>query len=190
MSADPPKAPREPWRGFLSALDAALQGRLELCCFGGFVASQHYGVGRETADIDVLSAAHESPGDDIERLAGLGSPLHRRYRLYVQRVTIATPPADWAKRLAPMFPDAGWKRLRLFALDPIDLALSKLERAAERDRADLLALARAGLIDADTFHSRYVDEVRPYLLSREAWHDRTAADWTALIREVVEKPST
>jgi hypothetical protein len=49
-------------------------------------------------------------------------------------VTIATPPSDWAERLAPMFPDAGWKQLRLFALDPIDLVLSKLERGAERDK--------------------------------------------------------
>jgi hypothetical protein len=128
---------------------------LELRCFGGFVASQHYGIGRETADIDVLSAAHEVPGDDVERLAGVGSPLHRRYRLYVQCVTIATLPADWPQRLEPMFPDAGWKQLRLFALDPIDLVLSKLERGAERDRADMLALAHAGLIDADIFYARH-----------------------------------
>lgn len=189
MPADGPAVPREPWRGFLSALDAALRGRVELRCFGGFVVSQHYGVGRETSDIDVVSVAHEAPDDDVERLAGLGSPLQRRYRVYVQRVAIATPPADWAQRLALMFPDAGWRRLRLFALDPTDLVLSKLERGSERDRADLLALARAGLIDADTFYARYVAEVRPYLLGRETWHDRTAADWTALIREAATNRS-
>ncbi|MFO0335207.1 MAG: hypothetical protein ACK53C_09330, partial [Pseudomonadota bacterium] len=72
---------------------------------------------------------------------------------------------------------------------PTDLVLAKLERGAERDRSDLLALARAGLIDADTFHARYVAEVRPYLLGQETWHDRTAADWTALIREAATNPS-
>jgi len=45
-----------------------------------------------------------------------------------------------------MFPSARCARLRLFALDATDLA-SKLERNAERDREDVLRLARAGLID-------------------------------------------
>ena len=35
-----------------------------------------------------------------------------------------------------MFPAAPWKRLKLFALDATDLALTKLERNAERDRED------------------------------------------------------
>jgi len=37
--------------------------------------------------------------------------------------------------------------LRLFALDATDIALSRLERNAERDREDVLRLARAGYID-------------------------------------------
>lgn len=36
-----------------------------------------------------------------------------------------------------MFPSAPWGRLKLFALDATDLALSKLERNAERDREDV-----------------------------------------------------
>lgn len=105
--------PAEPWRSFLRDLDAALKGFLELRCLGGFVAAQHYGIGRETADIDFLAVTAQSPEDDVEALAGLGSVLHRRYHLYVQRVTVATPPAGYADRLVRMFPSATWKRLRL-----------------------------------------------------------------------------
>jgi hypothetical protein len=86
--------PAEPWRSFLRDLDAALKGSIELRCLGGFVVAQHHcGIGRETADIDFLAAVAQSPEDDIETLAGLGSALHRRYRLYVQRVGVATPQA-------------------------------------------------------------------------------------------------
>jgi len=169
--------PAEPWRSFLRDLDAALKGSIELRCLGGFVVAQHYGIGRETADIDFLAAVAQSPEDDIETLAGLGSALHRQYRLYVQRVGVATPPTGYVDRLAPMFPPAPWKRLKLFALDATDLALTKLERNAERDREDVLRLARAGLLDRHALKNRYLHELRPYLLGKHAWHDKTLELW-------------
>lgn len=51
-----PAEPTEPWRSFLSELDACLTGEVELRCFGGFVVAQHYGLGRETSDIDFVAA--------------------------------------------------------------------------------------------------------------------------------------
>jgi len=42
---------------------------------------------------------------------------------------------------APVFP-AAFQHLRLCALDPYDLALSKLERNIQRDREDVKYLAR------------------------------------------------
>jgi hypothetical protein len=69
--------PVEPWRSFLRELDELLKGSVELRCLGGFVVSQQYGIGRETADIDFLAVIAQSPEDDVERLAGLGSKLHR-----------------------------------------------------------------------------------------------------------------
>ncbi|MBS0395367.1 MAG: hypothetical protein JSR54_12115 [Proteobacteria bacterium] len=75
--------PPEPWRSFLREVDARLQAPLELHCLGGFVVAQHYGTGRDTADIDFLAAIAHSPQDDAERLAGRGSELHRRHGLYV-----------------------------------------------------------------------------------------------------------
>jgi len=80
-----------------------------------------------------------------------------------------------------MFPDESWKRLLLLALDPTDIALSKLERNADRDREDVLRLARAGLVGAQTLRARYFEEVRPYLLSRQSWHDQTLDLWLEMI---------
>jgi hypothetical protein len=141
--------PAEPWRSFLKALDERLKGRVELRCLGGFVVTQHYGIGRATSDIDFFTAIAQLPEDDVEALAGLGSELHRKFRLYVQHVGIAILPSDYASRLTRMFPSASWKRLKLFALDPADLALSKLERNAQRDREDVLRLARAGYLNRE-----------------------------------------
>ncbi len=67
------------------------------------------------------------------------------------------------------------------ALEATDLALSKLERNAERNRADFLALANAGLIDMAALRTRYYEELRPYLLSRHEWHDQTLELWLKMV---------
>ena len=180
MSPDKATAePAEPWRSFLREI-ACLTGQVELRCFGGFVVAQHYGLGRETSDIDFVAAITESRADDLEKLAGMHSELHRKYQLYLQYVGIATPPSDYVHRLTHMFPNAPWTRLKLFALDATDLALSKLERNADRDREDFLRLARAGLLDLEAFKGRYFKEVRPYLLGNLPWHDKTVELWLTM----------
>jgi Nucleotidyltransferase of unknown function (DUF6036) len=169
--------PPEPWRSFLRELDDRLTGEVELHCIGGFVVSLYYGIGRQTSDIDFLTVVPRAPADDLEAIAGQGSNLHRKYRLYIQRVTIATAPEGYSGRLERMFASSGWKRLVLFALEVHDLALSKLERNAERDRDDVIRLARAGLLDAKILKARYEEELRPYLTGNVEWHDKTARLW-------------
>jgi hypothetical protein len=112
--------PPEPWRSFLKELDDLLKAPIELRCLGGFVVTQQYGIGRETSDIDFLSVIAQSPDDDVEALAGIGSKLNRE---------------------------------------------------------DVLRLARAGYLDAATLKERYHEELRPYLLNRVPWHDKTLELW-------------
>src|SRR3569833_81322 len=83
-------------------MDGLLKATVELRCLGGFVVTQQYGIGRETSDIDFLAVFAQSPEDYVEVLAGLGSKLHRKYRLYMQHVGIATPPSDYAQRLTSL----------------------------------------------------------------------------------------
>ena len=91
-------------------------------------------------------------------------------------VTVATAPENYESRLIALYPDR-WKWLRLFALEAHDLALTKLERNFERDRADVAHLARSGWLDGRILRQRYHDESRPYLTGRETWHDQTLELW-------------
>lgn len=169
--------PPEPWRSFLRQLDERLTEAIELHCIGGFVVSLHYGIGRQTADIDFLRVVPRMPSTNLDALAGHGSAMHRVFGLYVQQVTITTPPEGYEQRLERMFPSAGWKHLTLHAMEAHDLALSKLERNAERDREDVLGLAAAGLLNAKTLEDRYQREQRPYLLGDPERHDLTLRLW-------------
>ena len=65
------RVPAKPWASFLRELDELLKAAVELHCLGGFVVTQQYGIGRETSDIDFLSAVARSREDDVEALAGL-----------------------------------------------------------------------------------------------------------------------
>src|SRR3712207_6780720 len=98
--------PPEPWNSFLSELDVLLGQAIEFHCFGGFVATMLYGVPRMTGDIDILPVAgHDLAGGvDLGKIAGMGSDLYRKYKVYVDVVTVTTYPENYAERLAEMFP--------------------------------------------------------------------------------------
>jgi hypothetical protein len=69
--------------------------------------------------------------------------------------------------MIPLF-EGDYSRLKLYALEPHDLALTKLGRDWPVDRADIRLLARAGLITSDFLTQRYRDEMRSYLANPDA----------------------
>ncbi len=168
--------PPEPWRSFLSGIDRILTEPVQLHCFGGFVITQLYGVARTTSDVDFVSVMPNDWRAKLSEIGGKGSALHLKYKVYLDPVTVATPPVEYETRLRPLFPGA-WKHLQLYALEAHDLALSKLERDFERDRDDVQRLAAAGHLKAEVLRSRYYEELRPYLLARPEWHDQTLRRW-------------
>ena len=85
-----------------------------------------------------------------------------------------------------MFPGA-FKHIRLFALDPYDLALAKLERNIQRDRDDVKHLARTIPFDLDVLTARYEKELRPYL-ANPTREDLTLRLWIEAIQEERGKP--
>jgi hypothetical protein len=172
-TADPIPAP---WNVFLEAIDAQLSEPIELHCIGGFVITLQYGLSRSTADIDVMEAAPTSALAELQRIAGRGSALERRFRVYLQVVRVAMYPENYPSRLVPMWP-ARFRRLRLFALEAHDLALTKLDRNSDVDRQDVQQLAAAGLINAATLRKRYDEEYRPNLASGERKADLTMRLW-------------
>ena len=175
------EAPPEPWKSFLADIDAAATEDLVLHCIGGFAVSLYYGLARPTGDLDVVELAPRT-AQWLDSIAGRSSPLHRKHRLYVQVVTVATLPYQYADRLTEMFVGA-FERLRLFVLDPYDLALSKLSRNLELDLEDVKHLADARDLDLEVLASIYRQELRPYVFGPVARHDQTLRLWIETIRQ-------
>jgi hypothetical protein len=171
----PSGEPPEPWRSFFSDLDQLLGEPVILHCFGGFVLIYLYGVARTTNDCDFVSLIPNPLLPTIAEIAGEESELQRRHGVYLDPVTVATPPESYEERLIPLFPGM-WKNLRLYGLEAHDLALTKLERDYTRDQDDVSRLARAGHLHPEILKKRYHEELRPYL-ARETWHDQTLSRW-------------
>ena len=111
----------------------------------------------------------------LESIAGQGSALSRKHGLYLQYVTIADAPENYAQRLEELFPGE-FIRLRLFALEVNDLILAKLVRNSPVDLEDAKFLARTGRLNETVLKQRYEKELRPYL-ANEKRHDLTLNLW-------------
>jgi hypothetical protein len=172
MSHDLPS----PWREFLSEVDGQLREIVVLHCHGGFVAALHYGLPRTTADLDYLAIAPSSAQGFIEKLAGQGSRLTQKYGVYLQHVPLTSVPDSYEERLTEIFPGR-LRYLRPLALDPHDLALSKLSRNSPVDRDDVEYLARTIPLDPQVLRRRYQDELRPIMLGDPEVHDQTLEMW-------------
>lgn len=170
----------EPWRSFLRDLDEELSVPTELHCFGGFVVAECYGLTRATADIDILESKGANLAD-IARLAGRGSNLHRRHKVFVDVVTVADVPDGYEERLTPML-SGSFKNLHLVVLERHDLVLAKLTRNSDRDRADVESIAAGPGLDVKILQRRYEDELR-HKLGRPEREDLTLK----LRMEIVEE---
>lgn len=152
-----------------------------LHCLGGFVVTACYGLPRPTGDLDVLLVFPSDSQATLVTLAGQNSELHKQHGVYLDIVTVATYPTNYEQRLIEVFPNA-CQRIRLFALDPYDLALAKLERNLQRDRDDFAYLAQTVPLDLSILRSRYNDEMRVYL-GRPEREDVTLQLWIDIVEE-------
>jgi len=173
--------PPEPWNSFFRELDAAVDSTVRLDCVGGFVVTLLYGLERPTADVDVIELAPQDAAQTLMKLGSRGGPLHEKYRIYLDRVAVAAIPDSYEERLVEMFPGA-YENLHIMALDPYDLALSKLERNSQKDRDDVLFLARRVPFDLDLLQARYTTELR-FQLGVPEREDLTMRLWLEMIRE-------
>lgn len=171
----------EPWKSFFAEIDESLKEETRLEILGGFVITVLYKAPRTTADVDVVSVAPNTQTRNLLEIAGEGSALHKKRGVYLDRIGIATLPEDYEDRLAEIF--AGeYTNLRLFALDPYDIALAKIERNIDRDREDVKFLARAVPFDLRILKERYFKELRP-LLGIPEREDLTLRLWIEMIEE-------
>jgi hypothetical protein len=171
----------EPWLSFLRELDSVAREEVRLDCMGGFVVTTVYGFSRPTGDLDVLEIAPGDAGRAMLELGMRGGLLHKKYKIYLDHVGVAHVPEDYEDRLTDMFPGT-FQHLRLLALDPYDLALSKLERNLQRDRDDVLHLARTVPLDPEVLKDRYQKELR-WQLGNPEREDLTLQLWIDAIEE-------
>ena len=174
--------PPEPWLSFLRDIDTFITQETQLHCLGGFVVTVIHGAARTTSDLDAIATVHKDPG--LLGRAGLGSPLHKKHKLYLDPVGVAPLPENYEDRLTEIFPQA-FDRLRLSALDPYDIALSKIERNTTRDREDVKHLANVVPLDLQILERRYHDELRIYL-GNPSREDLTLDLWKEMITELRE----
>lgn len=172
----------EPWFSFLSEIDRAATEPISLQCIGGFAVSLFCGISRPTSDIDVIEVTPTESTPWLARTAGEGSALHKKHKVYVQIVTVATVLYTYEERLTRIF-KGQFQKLRLFVLDPYDLVLSKLTRNVEVDFEDAKHLVRSQNLDLALLEARYKDELRPYVTGPLERHDLTMQLWLAAFRE-------
>ena len=174
--------PPEPWLSFLRDIDSFISDETHLHCLGGFVVTVIYGSTRTTSDLDSVALTQKDPG--LFDCAGLGSALYKKHNVYLDPVGVAPLPENYEDRLTEIYPGL-FERLRLFALDPYDIALSKIERNTTLDREDVKYLARVVPFDLGVLERRYRDELRVYLGNPER-EDLTLRLWMEMIAETRE----
>jgi hypothetical protein len=164
-----------PWDRFLEELDGLLCEPVHVHCIGGFVVSLFYGLPRPTADIDYFALVPYASVNELQALAGEGSKLAQKYKLYFQYVPTISLPEDYEMRLTEMY-RGRFKKLHLYAPDPYDLILSKLERNSPKDRDDVAFLAESLHLSPEVLRERYTTELRSYL-ANETRHDLILKLW-------------
>jgi len=136
---------------FLESVDKHLETETELILIGGAAASLGYGVRRATVDIDTvsdLSGLYEAFRMAREE-TGLDVPL--------QRVGIFDGPYCYEERLEPLKLGLRWLRLRVPEIH--DLALMKIVRGQEHDRAAISEMAATASISRDVLVERFKNEM-------------------------------
>src|SRR5579862_7017508 len=149
----------KPWPDFLKEVDAQLSQQVNLHCLGGFVLTALYRIPRYTGDLDYIEIVPRAAANELERIAGRGSPLCKKYKLFLQHVGVADLPEDYQSRLQEL--KVSLEKLRLWALDPYDLLLAKVTRNSPKDQEDAKYLIPKLKLDFKTFYNRYEKELAP-----------------------------
>lgn len=140
----------------------------------------YYDMTRPTVDIDVVDVMPDEAKQTLAVLAGAGTALHKRHRVYLQIVGIAQLPYHYEDRVRVMSTPF-LQRLSIAVPDSYDLALSKVGRNLEIDVEDVLALAESQAFDLQLLNDRYQSELRPYLHGLIERHDSTIRFWCEAI---------
>jgi hypothetical protein len=126
---------------------------------------------RATKDSDVLETNQidEVVANQLRSLAGRGSALHRRHRIYVDIVPAALPflPQRPVCHALPVL-SATLKNFEIEVLDVVDVVVSKLKRFSPSDRVDIDAMIERNLVPHDALIERFRDAVATFEMDARA----------------------
>ena len=139
---------------FLRAVDASLDGPVDVILIGGAAAALHYGATRPTRDIDTWNAIHE----ELAR-AALRARASTGFDVPVQQSRVADAPCDFETRLERVLGDLA--RLAVFVPERHDLVLMKAVRAYEHDLEVIAEIDARFPLDLETLVTRWETEMTP-----------------------------
>lgn len=113
---------------------------------------------RGTKDSDVLETIDLSAEtkDRLLTVAGAGTELHRRRRLYLEIVANGIPFLPWPPAWRRVDPLGNLRHFELSALDVVDVVVSKLKRLNANDLSDIAAMVDLDLVP----HQALIDRFR------------------------------
>jgi hypothetical protein len=167
--------PKQLWIDFFHAIDMQLGEPVQLHLIGGFVMTFVHDAPRYTADVDCVAVVPSRQTMHLLEVAGRGSILATKMNVHLEFVTVSDLPDEYESRLVPVL-DGKFKMLRLMALDPYDILLSKLGRNSGKDRADVEYLAQHLSLRCGILTERFEEEMRSWIPNPER-HALTIKLW-------------
>lgn len=122
--------------------------RLEIYHIGRSALMFHHGSTAGTKDLDMIQM-NTRLEQHAEQIFGGASENAKTLSLYLQLVPQGIPPVPQSFRKRCVEIVGGWRIVRLWRLDPHDLAATKMKRFEARDREDLRFLCDEGHLNEE-----------------------------------------
>jgi len=145
--------------------------KIRLCIIGSTALMLQADYERGTKDSDVLETAELDTATRarIEKLAGPGTELHKRHKVYIEIVASGLPLLPQApKWLAMTDLNRELAHFRIEVLDVVDVVVSKLKRFHANDLRDIEAMVDRDLVAHAVLIERFRAAVDFYLLDSRA----------------------
>lgn len=126
---------------------------------------------RGTKDGDVLESLDltQEIKDGLKALAGKGTDLHKRTRLYLDIVISGLPLLPHGPKFHPQKAlNAGLKHFEISSLDVVDVVVSKLKRFNKEDANDVRAMVEKGLVPHEQLITRFKSAVDVFAMGNGA----------------------
>jgi hypothetical protein len=159
------------FRGIDAGWSSTQPEKIELRVIGSGALMLQVDYVRCTKDSDVLETAQLTAGikDRLLELAGKGTAIHTKHRLYLDIVHSGLPFLPQAPRWHPLGDlNESLRHFELHVLDVVDVVVSKLKRFNADDRSDIEAMVELERVPHAELISRFKSAVDIYSMDARA----------------------